>query len=136
MKNKKGLIVILSILILIIVGVCIYFFIIKDNTKVDNSGAVNDNEPSTEISYPYNDDEGRIRYKMVVNGEEIEIENLPFKLTEDEKGAYFPIKDILNYLGVDVLESDDKTILATKVNNNVLRVNADQGKMVYGKTAL
>ncbi len=136
MKNNKSLIMILLILLLIIIGVCIYFFIIKDNKKLDNSGIGSDNEPLKEISYPYNDDEGRIRYKMVINGKELETENLPFKLTEEEKGAYFPIKDILNSLGIDVLESDDKTILATKLNDNIIRVNADQGKMVYGKSTL
>lgn len=93
-----------------------------------------DSQTPQEVSFPYTDEEGRIRYKMVINGEEIETESFPFKLGKDEKGAYFPIKDIMKYFGIDVIESDDKTMLATKLNNKIIKVTADQAEMTFGNS--
>lgn len=89
-----------------------------------------------EVSFPYTDDSGRIRYKMLVNGTELETTNYPFQLTEGEKGAYFPIKDILTYWGVEALESDDATLLMAKINGNVLKVNADEREMSFGASTV
>lgn len=134
MKNKKTLIIIISITALIIIGICIYYFAIKKDNKIDNPTNGQDNQ--TEISYPYRDNDGRIRYKLIINNKEIETKNYPFKLTEEEKGAYFPIKDILNYLGIDYLESEDNKVLVSKINNNKIRIDADERNMIYGKTEL
>lgn len=134
MEKKKNMIIMLFILLLLVIGLCIYIFFARDNKKTENLDISNDKQIG--MSFPYKDDKGRIRYKMIVNGKELETKNFPFKLKDEEKGAYFPIKDILNYLDVDVLENDNKTILVTKINNNILRVSAEQGEMVYGKTTL
>lgn len=72
----------------------------------------------------------------MINGEVIATDNHPFKLGKDGKGAYLPIKDIMNYFGVAVVESNDKTTLATKLNGKIIKVTADQAEMTYGSQSL
>lgn len=107
---------------------------IKNEDEDENDK--NSNEKLNEVAFPYTDEEGRIRYKLMVNGNEVETENYPFKLNEEEKGSYYPIKDILNYFNIESLSNDDNTTLTTKINGNIIRVDANQGKMKYGNITL
>lgn len=129
-KRKTKIILLICILVLVVGSLLFVFIKSYNNQKNDTKEEIN------KITFPYTDDEGRIRYKLVINGEEIKTENYPFKLTEKEMGSYYPIKDVLKYFNVETLSSDDNTVLTTKINGNIIRVDADQGKMIYGKTTM
>lgn len=125
--NKK-IYVIIGILILVLGGIFLFF---SFKPKSNNTEKTNLKE-----TFPYLDDEGRVRYKLVINNTEIKTKNYPFKLNEEDKGSYYPLKDILDYFDIKSLISEDNKILTTKINGNIIRVDADQGKMKYGKITL
>lgn len=90
-------------------------------------------EPNPDISFPFEDDEGRTRYRLVINGTEVETENYPFTLPDEPKGGYYPIEDVLNCFGVACLTNEDKSACATVINGNVIKAFAGVADMTYGK---
>lgn len=67
------------------------------------SGALTENTAQTqengvEQTFPYKDDEGRMRYKLEINGSEVQTENLPFTYPDEPKGGYYPLEDVLSHL--------------------------------------
>ncbi len=127
--KRKTKILILICALTLIVGSLLFIFI-KNYDQDSTKKEVN------KVTFPYTDNEGKIRYKLVINGTEIKTKNYPFKLTEEEIGSYYPIKDILKYFNIETLSNDDNTILTTKINGDIIRVDADQGKMKYGNTTM
>jgi len=115
-----------------------------NGNKVDNSTNTNNDAVITDTTtnnvvekkFPYADENGKIRYKLMINNAEVETENYPFTLPEDDKSAFLPIKDILSYLNVESLSSDDNTILTTKLNGDVIKLEANEPKMIIGKRTL
>lgn len=89
-------------------------------------------EPAAGITFPFEDSEGRIRYRLVINGTEVETENYPFTLPEEPGGGYYPMEDVLNFLGVACLTNDDHSALATVINSDLIRVFADSPALTYG----
>ena len=89
-------------------------------------------EPEAGISFPFEDGEGRTRYRLVINGTEVETENYPFTLPDEPNGGYYPMEDVLNYLGVACLANDEHSALVTAINNNLIRVFADSPTLTYG----
>ena len=85
-----------------------------------------------EQAFPFVDDEGRTRYRLVINGDEVKTENLPFTYPDKPKGGYYPLKDVLSYFGVECLCSKDDAALTTKINDRTLKVTAGVKKMTYG----
>lgn len=85
-----------------------------------------------EQTFPYKDDEGKTRYRLVINGQEVQTENLPFTYPDAPKGGYYPLEDVLADLGVECLCSGDKSALTTKINGKVLKVAAGVVEMTYG----
>lgn len=139
MKSKM---IIILITIIIILGIVTGSYLLKDKGNAKNNGNSEESienqgeEKEKELTFPYTDNQGRVRYKLVINGSEVKTENYPFKLNEEEKGSYYPLKEVLNYFNIESLSSDDNKTLTTKINGNIIRVDAEQGKMKYGKTTL
>lgn len=89
-------------------------------------------EPEAGITFPFEDGEGRTRYRLVINGTEVETENYPFTLPEEPNGGYYPMEDVLNFLGVACLTNDEHSALVTAINSNLIRVFADSPTLTYG----
>lgn len=98
----------------------------------DTGGATDILENEQGESFPFEDDEGRTRYRLVINGTDVETENYPFTLPDEPNGGYYPIEDVLNYLGVACLTNDDHSALVTVVNKDIIRVFADSPTLTYG----
>lgn len=112
----------------------------QPDSSVDEQAAKSNGSPVEEstpdISFPFEDDEGRMRYRLVINGTEVETENYPFTLPEQPKGGYYPIEDVLNCFGVACLTNDDKSACVTVINSNVIKVYAGSVDMTYGKKTI
>lgn len=89
-----------------------------------------------EQTFPFKDEEDRLRYRLIINGKEIETEHYPFTYPNEPKGGYYPVKDVLAHFGVECLSGQDETILTTKINDKVLTVTAGVKKMTYGSKAI
>lgn len=123
-------------MLLLIVLLCIPFSACSGNQKAADTAsepaAVDNKAP--EQSYPYEDNEGRTRYKLQINGVEMQTENLPFTYPDEPKGGYYPLEDVLAHFGIACLCSEDESTLTTRVNGKVLTVSAGAAEMTYGKT--
>lgn len=104
----------------------------NDNTAVIDTATNN----VAEKKFPYTDENEKIRYKLMINNIEVKTENYPFAVSKDDKSAFLPIKDILSYLNVESLSSDDGAILTTKLNGDVIKLEANEPKMIIGKRTL
>ncbi len=93
-------------------------------------------EPEPKQTFPFEDDEGRMRYRLVINGREVETKNLPFTYPDAPKGGYYPLKDVLAYFGVECLCSKDESVLTTKINGSILKVTAGKPEMTYGRKSI
>jgi len=94
-------------------------------------------EPSRPTqTFPFQDDEGRLRYRLVINGEEVKTKNYPFTYPDSPKCGYYPLEDVLAYLKVECPCSEDEAVLTTKVNGNVVKVTDNVEKMQYGKSTI
>ncbi|NLT97592.1 MAG: hypothetical protein GXW96_05455 [Christensenellaceae bacterium] len=93
------------------------------------------NESASESvqDFPFEDGEGRTRYRLVINGTEVETKNYPFTLPSEPNGGYYPIEDVLNFLGVACLTNDDHSALVTVINGDIIRVFANSPTLTYGK---
>jgi hypothetical protein len=139
LKNKFVIITAICGIILIGIFTILVLTNRNNNNAQNKNNAQNNNEnkeEQKEVTFPYTVDKGRVRYKLVINNNEVKTENYPFKLNEEDKGSYYPIKDVLKYFGIESLNSEDNTILTSKINGTIIRVDADQGKMKYGRQTL
>lgn len=119
----------------LIVLLCITLSACSENHKpadtASKPAAVAENK-APQQSYPFEDDEGRMRYKLEINGSEVQTENLPFTYPDEPSGGYYPLEDVLSHLGVACLCSEDESMLTTKINGKVLKVTAGVAEMTYG----
>jgi len=100
------------------------------------SAASQTEESNPGVSFPFEDDEGRTRYRLVINGTEVETENYPFTLPDEPDGGYYPIEDVLNCFGVACLTNEDKSACATVINNALIQVFADSPTLTYGSKTI
>ncbi len=100
------------------------------------SAALETEESNPGVSFPFEDDEGRTRYRLVINGTEVETENYPFTLPDEPNGGYYPIEDVLNCFGVACLTNEDKSACATVINNDLIQVFADSPTLTYGSKTI
>ncbi len=93
-------------------------------------------EPTpTPQPYPYEDAQGRTRYQLIINGETVQTDNLPFSL-DGEKGAYYPLEDVLNCFGVTCLVNDNSRSATGRVNGQVFTAQARLVEMTVGESTL
>lgn len=102
-----------------------------EETPAPSDVPLQTDEPEAGITFPFEDGEGRTRYRLVINGTEVETENYPFTLPE-EQGGYYPMEDVLNFLGVACLTNEEHSALVTVINNDIIRVFADSPTLTYG----
>lgn len=92
-------------------------------------------ETLDEIIYPYTDSEGLIKYQFMLNGVLTDIPHEPFSVP-GSKGAFFPLEDVLNLLGVAVVKSDDGTAVGSAINGNIFKASNGEPKMCYGDKSI
>lgn len=97
------------------------------------SGRTETSETPEVLSFPFEDSERRTRYRLVINGTEVQTKNYPFTLPEKPKGGYYPIEDVLNCFGVACLTNHDHSAVATVINDHIIKVFAGAPGMTYGK---
>ena len=85
--------------------------------------------------FPYVDEAGRTRYRLMINGELVETEHLPFSLP-GEKGAYYPLADVLDYFGVPCLMDENTHYATGRVNGSVFTAQGRLSHMTVGETSL
>jgi hypothetical protein len=83
-------------------------------------------------TFPFKDKDGNTRYRLMINGNEVETQNWPFTYPDEPKGGLYPIKDVLAYFGVECLCDPNETSLTARINGKVLKVAANNPEMVYG----
>lgn len=96
------------------------------------SAASQTEAPAPNVSFPFEDEEGRTRYRLVINGTEVETKNYPFTLADEPKAGYYPIEDVLNCFGVACLTNEDKSACATVINGDLIQIFADSPELTYG----
>ena len=114
-----------------------------DETPVDTSAVYTDpanTQPlmtptATSQAYPYSDEEGRMRYQLIINGNTVYTEHLPFSITGEE-GAYYPLEDVLGFFNIPFLINESSRAVTGRVNGSVFKVQANVPKMTVGKTVL
>lgn len=65
------------------------------------------------VIYPFEDDEGRIYHQIYINGELTETDHDAYTYPDEPKGAYYPIVEILEHLGVECL-FDEHLVIYSK----------------------
>jgi hypothetical protein len=89
----------------------------------------------TAALYPYEDEDGRIRHQLMINGELVETEHLPFSLP-GEKGAYYPLEDVLGHFGIRCLVNETSRSATGRVNGVKFTVQARWPKITVGKSTI
>ncbi len=89
-----------------------------------------------EVSYPFEDDEGRVHHLIYINGELVKTDHDAYTYPDEPKGAYYPIVEILEHLGVECLFDEHLEALTTRVNGQVITCKSDNSDIVVGKTTL
>lgn len=89
-----------------------------------------------EVEYPFEDNDGRIHHQIYINGEMAETDHDAFTYPDEPKGAYYPIVEILEHLGVECLFDKHLEALTTQVNGQVITCKSDNSDIVVGKTTL
>ncbi len=90
---------------------------------------------ATPQPFPYEDEAGRTRYQLIINGETVDTESLPFSIS-GEKGAYYPLKDVLAFFDVPCLISESSRAATGRVNGTVFKAQAQMPEMTVGKLTL
>jgi len=104
----------------------------EQTTTGENAALENEQEQK----FPFEDDEGRTRYRLVINGNEVSTENLPFTYPDSPKCGYYPLEDVLAHIEIACLCSEDKSALTTKINGSLLKVTAGVAEMTYGRKSI
>ena len=89
-----------------------------------------------EVSYPFEDDEGRVHHQIYINGELTQTDHDAYTYPDEPKGAYYPIVEILEHLGVECLFDEYLKALTTRVNGQVITCKSDNSEIVVGKSTL
>jgi hypothetical protein len=88
------------------------------------------------VTYPFEDDEGRVHHQIYINGELAETDHDAYTYPDEPKGAYYPIVEILEHFGVESLFDENLVTLSTKINGQIITCNADNTDIVVGKVTL
>lgn len=89
-----------------------------------------------EAEYPFEDNDGRIHHQIYINGELTETDHYAYTYPNEPKGAYYPIVEILENLGVECLFDEHLEALTTRINGQVITCKSDNSDIVVGKTTL
>jgi hypothetical protein len=89
-----------------------------------------------DAEYPFEDDDGRIHHQIYINVELAETDLDAYTYPDEPKGAYYPIVEILEHLGVECLFDEHLEALTTRVNGQVIICKSDNSDIVVGKTTL
>lgn len=129
---RKTLLVILSLILCISLCGCS-----NDPKPISPPKGEESEEPSTqEAVYPFIDEEGRTHYAIYVNGEQIQTEHDAYTYPDEPKGAYYPIVEVLEHLGVKCLFDEHLEALTTRVNGQIITCKTDSSDIVIGKHTL
>ncbi|MDJ0304879.1 MULTISPECIES: hypothetical protein [Dehalobacter] len=104
----------------------------EQTTTGENAALENEQEQT----FPFEDDESRTRYRLVINGNEVSTDNLPFTYPDSPKCGYYPLEDVLAHIEIACFCSEDKSALTTKINGSVLKVTAGVAEMTYGRKSI
>jgi len=104
-----------------------------DNSEPAQSEAETETET---VTYPFEDDEGRIHYQIYINSELTETDHDAYTYPDEPNGAYYPIVEILEHLGVECLFDEHLVTLTTKINDQVIICNSDNSDIVVGAATL
>lgn len=89
-----------------------------------------------EPAYPFEDDEGRVHHQIHINGELVKTDHDAYTYPDEPKGAYYPIVEILEHLGVECLFDEQLEALTTRLNGQVITCKSDNSDIVVGKATL
>mgnify|MGYP003774034479 FL=1 len=89
-----------------------------------------------EAEYPFEDNDGRIHHQIYINGELADTDHDAYTYPDEPKGAYYPIVEILEHLGVECLFDEHLEALTTRVNGQVITCKSDNSDIAVGKTTL
>ncbi|MDO4543566.1 MAG: hypothetical protein Q4C01_03345 [Clostridia bacterium] len=89
-----------------------------------------------ELIYPFEDAEGRIHHRIYINGELVETAHDAYTYPSEPNGAYYPIVEILEHLGVECLFDEHLEALTTRVNGQVITCKTDKSDIVIGSVTL
>lgn len=107
------------------------------SVEPSSAAAVEPAEPEEkEAEYPFEDNEGRIHHQIYINDELVETDHDAYTYPDEPKGAYYPIVEILEHLGVECLFDEHLEALTTRVNGQVITCKSDSSDIVVGKTTL
>ncbi len=96
-----------------------------------------ESKPETDaVAYPFEDSEGRVHHQIYINGELVETDHDAYTYPDEPKGAYYPIVEILEHLGVECLFDEHLEALTTRINGQVITCKSDNSDIVVGKTTL
>lgn len=108
----------------------------EGDSAAEATQAIPTPEPTTTtLPYPYTDDEGRLRHQLIINGNTINTEHLPFSI-EAEKGAYYPLEDVLGFFRIPFLINESSRAATGRVNGSVFKAQAHVPEMTVGKSTL
>lgn len=93
-------------------------------------------ETEKEVSYPFEDEEGRMHHLIYINDALVETEHDAYTYPAEPKGAYYPIAEVLEQLGVECLYDESVGMLKTRLNGQTITCKTDSTDIVVGKTTL
>jgi len=108
----------------------------KDLSDKDMGQSDDALKEATEISYPYEDGDGRIHHQLFINGDLVTTQHDPYTYLDNPKGTFYPIVEILDALEVECLFNESPATLTTKLNGQIITCRADNTDIVIGKTTL
>ncbi len=91
--------------------------------------------PTATQPYLFEDEDGRTRYRLIINGETVDTKNLPFSIS-GEKGAYYPLEDVLAFFDIPCLISESSRAATGRVNGTVFKAQAHMPEMTVGRLTL
>jgi len=93
-------------------------------------------EAEKEASYPFEDTDGRVHHLIYINDELVETEHDAYTYPSEPKGAYYPIAEVLEQLGVECLYDESAGMLKTRLNGQTITCKTDSTDILVGKTTL
>ena len=108
---------------------------VEGETPVQDTQETQEELAEESPAYPYTDEEGRIRYQFMLNGNLASLPHKPYSIP-GKKGAFFPLEDVLNILGVAVVKTDDGTSVGSSINGNIFKATGGQATMTYGNSTI
>jgi len=93
-------------------------------------------ETEKDVSYPFEDEDGRVHHLIYINDALVETEHDAYTYPSEPKGAYYPIAEVLEQLGVECLYDESAGMLKTKLNGQTITCKTDSTDIVVGKTTL